>query len=62
MSEEQETLLAIRVVLAQLPQPQLDGVLQIASVLRELVKRHGDSALMALSLVGAEIAAEEEPK
>ena len=62
MNEEQKTLLAIRAALTQLPQPQLDGVLQIASALRELLRRHGDSAEMALALVGAEIAEEEQPK
>ena len=58
MTDEQATLLAIRQVIAELPEDDRAGVCLAALKLREVVALHNDHGLLALALVGAEHAAE----
>lgn len=59
MTEERQTLLMIRGVIAELPPAHAAEILKISETLRELVRTKKDHASMALALVGAEMAAGE---
>lgn len=59
MTDEQATLLAIRQVIAELPEDDRAGVRLATLKLRELVALHNDHGRLALALVGAELAAED---
>ncbi len=56
MTEEQLTLKQIRDYIASLPLADREKILQIAEVLRDIVNRNVGHGVMALSLVGAELA------
>jgi hypothetical protein len=58
MTDEQVTILAIKGVIADLPEADRQDVLLAAAKLREVVALHNDHGCMALALVGAEHAAE----
>ncbi len=58
MTEERVQLLLIRGAIAELPEADRQGIELAASKLREVVGTHNDHGLMALALVGAELAAE----
>lgn len=58
MNEEQQTLLLIRGEIYALPDADRKGVELAAAKLREVVKLHNDHGMLALALVGAELAAE----
>ncbi len=59
MTEERQTLLIIKGVIAELPDADRQGVELAAAKLREVVLLHNDHGKMALALVGAELAAED---
>ena len=59
MNTEQQQLLLIRHVIAELPEDDRAGVQLAALKLREVVALHNDHGLLALALVGAEYAAED---
>lgn len=59
MTEERQTLLIIKGVIAELPDADRKGVELAAAKLREVVLLHNDHGKMALALVGAELAAED---
>lgn len=59
MTEERQTLLIIRGVIAELPAADRHGVELAAAKLREVTLLHNDHGKLALALVGAEQAAED---
>lgn len=59
MTEDQKNLLIIRGAIAGLPEADRQGVEQAAAKLREVVLLHNDHGLVALALVGAELAAKD---
>lgn len=59
MNTEQQQLLLIRHVIAELPEKDRVGVSLAATKLREILMQHNDHGLLALALVSAEHAAED---
>ncbi len=59
MTEEHENLLIIRGHIAGLPLADRKGIAQAAQKLREVIAHHNDHGLLALALVGAELAAKD---
>lgn len=58
MSEEQQLVLEVRGAIAALPESDRSAITAAADALRELMKAHGEHGFMALTLVGAEFAAQ----
>lgn len=58
MTNEQETLLLIKGTIASLPADQQQKVAEVAETIRGLMATHPPYGLMAVALVGAELAAE----
>ena len=56
----QEAALILRGMAAKLPQAEFEKLEKIEAELRRLLSEHGDLAKFAISLVGAELAAELE--
>ena len=59
MTTEQQTLAGVRAEIDALPIEQRDNVLKYADVLRAFLIAQGPLAVMAVALIGAEMAAEE---
>lgn len=59
MNEAQQQLLLIRGAIYALPEADRQGMELAAAKLREVVALHNDHGLMALALVGAELAAKD---
>jgi hypothetical protein len=59
MNEAQQQLLLIRGAIYALPEAERQGVELAAAKLREVVALHNDHGVMALALLGAELAAKD---
>jgi len=59
MNENQQVVLMIKGVISELPTEQLAKVNNALAEIRALVQTHGDYGVMAVALIGAELAAEE---
>lgn len=59
MNQEQVTLLLIKGAIADLPETDRKGIELAAANLREIITLHNDHGLMAMALVGAELATQE---
>lgn len=58
MTDEYATWVAVRLVIAELPEADRKGVELAAAKLREVIALHNDHGRLALALVGAEEAAQ----
>lgn len=58
MSEEQTTLLLLMGALAGMDRADQEQVKSCADKLRSVIAEHGDNGILALGLVGAELAAQ----
>lgn len=59
MTEEEITLYAIKGQIAELPEETQAQIQECSNRMRLLVEEYGPSALMAIALLGAELAASE---
>lgn len=59
MNEEQQQLLLIRGEIYGLPETDRQGIEIVAAKLREIIAHHNGHGIVALALVGAELAAKE---
>ena len=59
MKEEQATLLLIKGVVSELTVDEQAEVNRVAARFREILKEEGDAGVVAIALVGAEVAASQ---
>lgn len=55
---EQAQLIVVRGVIAGLDKPMQEEIAMVAAELRATMNKYGDTGIMALALLGAEVAAE----
>lgn len=59
MTDDQITILAIKGAIAELPTEQAQKCAELATTIREMIVTHGEAAIYAIALIGAELQASE---